>query len=180
VQAEEPKGKSMSKQLKAAVEEFRSMFGQVAQETLAQNFARYISAVYAIERAEQILADRGITEWEPVTSLEYKAGEGVGVVEAPRGLLSHHFRWDDDGYIRAANIITPTNANAGAVDSSLKQVAARSIRGGQVDREKLEHEFGMLIRAYDPCLSCATHALSGEEDFPGIEILDADGNLHQE
>ena len=161
------------------MEKYRSRFGQVAQETLAQNFARYISAVYAIERAEQILADRGITEWEPAAPVEYKAGEGVGIVEAPRGLLIHHFRWDDDGYIRAANIITPTNANASAIDFSLKQVAARSIRSGQVDREKLEHEVGIMIRAYDPCISCATHALSMEEDLFGIKILDADGNLHQ-
>jgi F420-non-reducing hydrogenase large subunit len=161
------------------MEKFRSRFGQVAQETLAQHFARYISVVYAIERAEQILADRGITEWEPAAPVEYKAGEGVGIVEAPRGLLIHHFRWDDDGYIRAANIITPTNANVSAIDSSLKQVAARSIHSGQVDREKLEHEVGIMIRAYDPCISCATHALSIKEDLFGIKILDADGNLHQ-
>jgi len=67
-------------------------------------------------------------------------------------LLIHHFRWDDDGYIRATNIITPTNANSSVIDSSLKQVAARSIHNGQVNLEKLEHEIGILIRAYDSAI----------------------------
>ncbi len=82
-------------------------------------------------------------------------------------------------FCESFNIITPTNANAGAIDFSLKQVAVRSIHSGQVDREKLEHEVGIMIRAYDPCISCATHALSMEKDLFGIKILDADGNLHR-
>ena len=144
------------------VQEFKSTFGNVVQETLALNLARYICIVYSIERAEQLLEDEKITSKETVPSLEYVAGEGTGIVEAPRGVLIHHFRWNDDGYVTMANIITPTNANSYAIDSSLKKVAERSIKAGKVNETLLEDEIGLTIRAYDPCLSCATHTLSGQ------------------
>ena len=144
------------------MQEFKSTFGNVVQETLALNLARYICIVYAIERAEQLLEDKKITNKEIMPSLAYVAGEGTGIVEAPRGILIHHFRWNDDGYVTMANIITPTNANSYAIDSSLKKVAERSIKTGKVNETLLENEIGLAIRAYDPCLSCATHTLSGQ------------------
>jgi coenzyme F420-reducing hydrogenase alpha subunit len=159
----------------AYMEEFKSMFGEVAQETLALNLARYICTVYAIERAEQLLENERITGTETIAPLEYVAGEGVGIVEAPRGLLIHHYRWDDDGYVTMANIITPTNANCYAIDSSLKKVAERSITAGKVDKTQLENEIGLVIRAYDPCLSCATHILSNRP-LVSIEIVDSEGH----
>jgi len=75
-----------------------------------------------------------------------------------------------------ANIITPTNANSYAIDSSLKQVAVRSIKSGEVDKIQLEDEIGLAIRAYDPCLSCATHTLSGRPSY-NIVIYDSKGEL---
>jgi F420-non-reducing hydrogenase large subunit len=160
----------------AYMQEFKSMFGDVAQETLALNLARYICMVYAIERAEQLLENEKIIGKETMSPVKYVAGEGVGIVEAPRGLLVHHFRWDDDGYITMANIITPTNANSYAIDASLKKVAERSIKAGEVDETRLEHEIGLAVRAYDPCLSCATHALSFDTEGSFIEVVDTEGN----
>lgn len=155
----------------AHLQEFRSTYGRVAQQTLALNVARYISAVYSIERAEQLLSDERIAGADTMAPVSYRAGEGVGIVEAPRGLLIHHFTWDDDGYIESANIITPTNANAYAIDLAVKGVAERSIKDGVVDEVQLEHEIGLMVRAYDPCLSCATHAFSAGADDEHFRIV---------
>jgi F420-non-reducing hydrogenase large subunit len=164
----------------AYMEEFHSLFGEVAQETLALDMARYVCTVYAIERAEQLLSDERITGAELRTEVEYVAGEGVGMVEAPRGLLIHHLSWDDNGYVTMANIITPTNANSYAIDSALKPVAQRSIKAGQVNEQQLKNEIGLVVRAYDPCLSCATHLITigapTEADGLVIEIIDSQGN----
>jgi coenzyme F420-reducing hydrogenase alpha subunit len=159
----------------AYMEEFRTLFGEVAQQTLALDFARYVCTVYAIERAEQLLEDERLSSMDVYTPVEYASGEGVGAVEAPRGLLIHHFRWDDAGYVTMANIITPTNMNCYAIDSSLTQAAERSIGAGQVRERQLKDEIGLLIRAYDPCLSCATHALSDPPSLL-IEIIDSQGH----
>jgi coenzyme F420-reducing hydrogenase alpha subunit len=75
-----------------------------------------------------------------------------------------------------ANVITPTVANNYAIDTSLKQVAENAINGGEVDEDRLENDIGLTIRAYDPCISCATHALSFNAEEACIEIVDADGN----
>lgn len=153
------------------LQEFRSSYGRIAQQTLALNVARYISAVYSIERAEQLLSDERIASTDTMAPVTYSAGEGVGIVEAPRGLLIHHFTWDDGGYIESANIITPTNANAYAIDLAVKGVAERSIKDGAVDEMQLEHEIGLMVRAYDPCLSCATHAFSAGADDEHFRIV---------
>jgi F420-non-reducing hydrogenase large subunit len=164
----------------AYMQELHSLFGEVAQETLALNMARYVGTVYAIERAEQLLSDQSIAGPQPTPPVQYAAGEGIGMVEAPRGLLIHHLSWDDDGYVTMANIITPTNANSYAIDSALKQVAQRSIKAGQVNHTQLKNEIGILVRAYDPCLSCATHLISigdaTERHGLAIEIIDSQGN----
>lgn len=159
----------------AYMEEFKTMFGRVAQQTLALNLARYVCTVYDIERAEQLLQDERITGTDICAPVEYTAGEGVGTVEAPRGLLIHHYRWNEDGYVTMANIITPTNANCYAIDSSLRSVAQRSIRAGQVQERQLKDEIGLLVRAYDPCLSCATHVLSSQPALL-VEIVDDQGH----
>ena len=158
------------------LKEFKSLFGDVAQETLALNYARYISTVYAIERVEALMEEKELLVNEPVKPVDYKEGEGISVIEAPRGVLLHHYKWNKDGYITSANIITPTNGNSYAIDSSLKGVAERSIKEGKIDENQLENDIGMTIRAYDPCLSCATHT-SGDQFI--IEITDARGKTIQ-
>jgi coenzyme F420-reducing hydrogenase alpha subunit len=107
--------------------------------------------------------------------IEYKmqAGEGAGSVEASRGTLIHHYKWNDKGYVTYANIITPTVVNANGFEASALNAALRNIKQGKVDEEKLWHEVGTVIRAYDPCISCSTHV---EKSFL-IEVLSQDGEV---
>jgi len=154
--AENSLGEHSAKLLK----EFKSKYGAPAQETLAYHFARYICLVYAVERAEQLLEDDKIVSMNIRSPVNIKSGEGVGIVEAPRGMLIHHYRWDSNGYITMANLIVPTTQNSYPIDASMKKVVERSIRKGKVDETKLWHETGAVIRAYDPCISCATHTIT--------------------
>ena len=142
------------------LKEFKSKYGAPAQETLAYHFARYICLVYAVERAEQLLEDDRIVGSNTKASISVRAGEGVGIVEAPRGMLIHHYRWNSSGYVTMANLIVPTTINFYPIDASMKKVVERSIEKGKVDETKLWHETGAVIRAYDPCISCATHAIT--------------------
>ena len=101
--------------------------------------------------------------------------EGVGIVEAPRGTLIHHYRTDDQGLITGANLIVATQNNAAALSLSIEQAAKSLIKGGEV-AEGLLNMVEMAFRAYDPCLACATHSYPGTMPL-GVEILDADGRL---
>lgn len=157
------------------LDDFRARFGRPAQQTLALDVARAVAMVFALERVEELLKDPQITSKDTLTPVKYRAGEGVGVLEAPRGVLVHHFAWDNDGYLTKANVITPTNANMTCIDNSLTQVAKRSIQEGQVDNWQLENEIGMTVRAYDPCMSCSTHFVRDEQEHL-IEIVDVQGN----
>jgi F420-non-reducing hydrogenase large subunit len=119
------------------------------------------------------LQDPKITGTDVKVPWNMKAGEGVGVVEAPRGLLIHHYAWDKAGYITKANLIVPTTTNSYPIDMSMKSVAQRSILNGKVDEEKLRHEVGLAVRAYDPCISCSTHL----DDSLLIELKNAQGDV---
>ena len=156
------------------LKEFKSKYGVAAQETPAYNLARYVCLVYSLERAERLLQDERILGADTRAPIEVKRGEGVGIVEAPRGMLIHHYKWDSNGYIIMANLIVPTTQNSYPIDLSMKKVAERSIRRGKIDETKLWHEVGSVIRAYDPCVSCATH-MYGQPTK--IEIIDHDGKL---
>ena len=153
--------------------EFKRKLGSPSHSTLSYYVARYICLVYAVERAQQLLEDPQITDTNVKVPWNMKAGEGVGVVEGPRGLLTHHYAWNAEGYITKANLIVPTTINSYPIDMSMKSVAQRSISGGVVDEEKLRHELGLTVRAYDPCISCATHL----DDSLLIELKNADGNV---
>jgi len=151
--------------------EFKAKFGSPSHSTLSYYVARYLCLAYAVERAEQLLEDQKITGTDVKAPWKMKAGEGMGVVEAPRGLLIHHYAWNSERYITKANLIVPTTTNSYPIDMSMKSVAQRSISEGEVDEEKLRHEVGLTVRAYDPCISCSTHL----DDYLLIEIKGADG-----
>jgi F420-non-reducing hydrogenase large subunit len=155
--------------------EFKSKFGAPSHSTLSYYLARVVCLVYAVERAEQLLQDPKITDTNLKVPWNMKAGEGFGIVEAPRGLLIHHYAWNSEGYITNANLIVPTTTNSYPMDASMKSVAQRSISRGNVDDEKLRHEVGLTLRAYDPCISCSTHL----EDSLIIEIKTSEGTLLQ-
>jgi len=139
--------------------------------------ARLIEILYCVERLEQLLNDPEILSKHVRAIARPNALEGVGAAEAPRGTLFHHYKIDEQGLIRWANLIIATGQNNLAMNRSVLQVAQRYVQG-----EKLTH--GMLnrveavIRAYDPCLSCSTHAV-GQMALK-VQLLSPDGNLLDE
>jgi len=125
---------------------------------LYYHYARLIEALYGLERIEQLLADPDITSSDlRVTSKEINP-EGIGVIEAPRGTLIHHYQVNESGVITKVNLIVATGHNNFAMNKGVEMVAKKYITGTNVPEgvfNRLEH----VIRAYDPCLSCSTHAV---------------------
>ncbi|NJE07167.1 Ni/Fe hydrogenase subunit alpha [Thermococcus sp. M39] len=120
------------------------------------NLAQAIELVYAIERAKEIvstLLDRGI-KGENVP-IEPKEGEGIGYVEAPRGVLIHHYKIDGNGNITYSNIITPTALNHALMELSLYEETKKNY--GTLDENSLTHRLEETVRAFDPCISCSVH-----------------------
>jgi NAD-reducing hydrogenase large subunit len=108
--------------------------------------------------------------------VERHGGEGIGVIEAPRGTLIHHYWADDVGKIIKANLIVATVGNNPAIDLGVNEVAKSLIKNGKVT-EGMLNRVEMLIRCYDPCLSCATHTF-GKHGY-GFEIYSANGECLQ-
>jgi len=122
----------------------------------SNNIAQAIELLYSVQRAVDIidgLLDEGIKD-ELMVEVKPRAGEGVAVVEAPRGLLYHHYKLDDEGRVVFANLVTPTAQNAANMDKYLR-IAVRNLKDLRDDELKFKLE--MLVRAYDPCISCSVH-----------------------
>jgi len=147
--------------------------GGLMHATLAYHWARMIEMLHAAEGIKELLLDPEIMGNDLVTKGE-KALEGVGLVEAPRGTLFHHYKINENDQIVKANLIVSTTNNNEAMNQAVRQVAARYL-DGKVLTEGLLNHIEVAIRAYDPCLSCATHAL-GKMPME-VELLDADGAL---
>ncbi|MFQ6000894.1 MAG: Ni/Fe hydrogenase subunit alpha [Anaerolineae bacterium] len=155
------------------LELFKSLgHGKPVQETLYYHYARLIEMVYAVERAKQLLDDDDIVSYEVRVRLDRTAGEGIGVIEAPRGTLIHHYWADEVGRIKKANLIVGTVHNNLAINMSINEVAKEYIKGDRLEEEAL-NMIEVAIRCYDPCLSCATHAL-GQMPLT-ISLRGADG-----
>ncbi len=148
--------------------------GRPLNENLYYHYARAIEILYAVERTMQLLEDDEIVDRECRVKIDRRGGEGIGVLEAPRGTLIHHYWADDDGRVLKANLIVATAHNNGAIDRSVQTVARGLIRGGKVE-EGLLNRIEMAIRCYDPCLSCSTHAV-GEMPLE-VVIEDRDGKI---
>lgn len=153
-------------------EKFKKM-GDPVQQTLYYHYARMIETLYASERAKELLEDDEIISEDVRVPVVKGEGEGVGVIEAPRGTLLHHYKADDMGDITSANLIVATVNNNPAMDMSVKEVAKREIKGGEITESILNH-IEMAIRCYDPCISCATHAI-GKMPLV-VELYDERGN----
>ncbi len=134
--------------------QFREIFGEPAHAILLFDLGRGIELVYALERAMEIL-ERSLKGEETAVPHTPRDGEGYGLVEAPRGPLIHHYRIRD-GFIDEAEFIIPTVHNALAIERALRVAARRYITPERVDME-LEHAVGRVVRAFDPCIACATH-----------------------
>ena len=156
-------------------EAFRAAFGRPAQQTLLYNYARLIELVYNAELAIELLNDPEITSPETRVAVTPRAARGVGCVEAPRGTLIHDYETDDDGMVTNMNLIVGTTHNNAPINMSVKQAATALIKDGVYDQGTL-NRVEMAIRAYDPCLSCATHALDGALPVK-VQILNHKGEL---
>ena len=136
-----------------------------------------IEALYGIERIEQLLSDPEITSSDlRVTSKEINP-EGVGVIEAPRGTLIHHYWVNESGVITKVNLIVATGHNNYAMNKGVEAVAKKFIKGRDIPEgvfNRLEH----VIRAYDPCLSCSTHAV-GKMPLK-LELISSAGEVIKE
>jgi NAD-reducing hydrogenase large subunit len=145
----------------------------LVQSTLAYHWARMIELLYCAEKIKELLNDPDILGSELKTEGE-KRNKGIGVIEAPRGTLFHHYEVDDDGLVTRANLIVSTTNNNQAMNESIRQVAAQELDGKEIT-EPMLNLIEIAVRAYDPCLSCATHAL-GKMPLE-VELVDRDGNI---
>ncbi len=157
---------------------YDTLGGKPVHHTLAYHWARVIEALQAAEMMVALSRDPDIAS-KQVRNLDLKTPEeGVGIVEAPRGTLIHHYKTDERGIITEANLIVATVANAASMNINIDRVARAMIKEGKVDHGIL-NMVEMAFRAYDPCFACATHSLPG--GFPiRIKIMGPGGNLLRE
>ena len=132
--------------------------GRPVENTLLFHYARLIEDLYALERARQILEDPEICSTDIVTRWSTVTGEGVGCVEAPRGTLFHHYWTDPNGQLTRVNLIVATGHNNWAMSTAVESVAKAFVDGKNLT-EGMLNRVEAAIRAYDPCLSCSTHAV---------------------
>jgi NAD-reducing hydrogenase large subunit len=147
--------------------------GKPVMASLAFHWARLIELLHCTEAIEALLNDPDIAGSELMNRGELHA-LGIGVIEAPRGTLFHHYEIDDDGIVTKANLIVSTTNNNQAMNESIRQVASTYLDGNQLT-EPLLNQIEVAIRAYDPCLSCATHAM-GKMPLE-ISLVNADGDV---
>ncbi len=154
--------------------EFHQRCGAVAQSSFHFHYARLVEAIYALERIGMLLEHPRILD----TVVRARAGvnrlEGVGIAEAPRGILIHHYKVDEKGAVRWANLIIATGHNNLAISKSIEQVSKHFIDGKKL-KEGMLNRVSAVVRAYDPCLSCSTHA-AGQPALR-IDLVGPDGTL---
>jgi len=154
---------------------YRTFGGKPVHHTLANHWARLIEMLYAAERVVELARQPELCSPE-IRNMDFGTPrEGVGIVEAPRGTLIHHYESDGRGVMTGCNLIVATLGNSAAMCMSIERAAKAVIQGGQIE-EGLLNLVEMAFRAYDPCLSCATHALPGQMPL-NVEVLDSRGVL---
>ncbi|WP_303773071.1 Ni/Fe hydrogenase subunit alpha [Anaerolinea thermophila] len=150
--------------------------GKPVENTLYYHYARMIECLFAAERVRFLLDDPDILSTDILNTRKEVRGEGVGVIEAPRGTLLHHYWTDQNGQIKKVNLIVSTGHNNWAMSEAVDSVAKTYITGPKVT-EGMLNRVEAAIRAYDPCLSCSTHAVG---QMPIVmDVVDAEGNLVQ-
>ncbi|MFO1195779.1 MAG: Ni/Fe hydrogenase subunit alpha [Burkholderiaceae bacterium] len=145
--------------------------GKPIHAPLATHWARMIEMLHAAERVRELLDDERILAGE-LMAQGPRRRVGIGVIEAPRGTLIHHYEVGDDDLIEACNLIVSTTHNNQAMNEAIREVARRELDGRKLTEGLLNH-VEVAIRAFDPCLSCATHAL-GQMPL-AVEVVGPDG-----
>jgi len=156
--------------------EFRALQRGVILSSFHQHYARLVEILYGIERIEQLLHESEILDKHVRAFAKPNKFEGIGVAEAPRGTLIHHYKIDENGLIKWVNMIIATGHNNLAMNRSVLQVAQHYVRGSHLE-EGMLNRVEAVIRCYDPCLSCSTHAvgrmpLHVQLLGPACEVLD--------
>ncbi len=161
----------------AELEAFRARYGRPATSSFHYHHARLIEMLHGTEMIEQLLSDPEVLSPRVRSEAGINRSEGVGVAEAPRGTLIHHYRVDDDGIVQWANLVIATGHNNLAMNKSVQQAAMRYVNGAKLE-EPMLNRVEAVIRCYDPCLSCSSHAL-GEMPLR-VQLLDAGGRVLDE
>jgi len=161
-----------------AQEEYKRMYetlgGKPVHATLATHWARLVELLYAAERCLELSRDKDVTSTD-IRNKPGQPGEGVGIVEAPRGSLIHHYVLDEEGLAKKVNLIVATVNNAPAICMSIRDAAKGVIKNGVVN-DGLLNMVEMAFRAYDPCFGCATHYAVGQMPME-VKIYDHQKNL---
>ena len=165
----------------AELQEMRQRLGRVVQSSFHNHYARLIEALYGMERMKELLEDPHILDSKVRAHAGVNDLEGVGIIEAPRGTLIHHYRVNDDGAMTWANLIVATGHNNLAIRRGVHQVATNFIDGNEI-QEGAVNRVSALVRAFDPCLSCSTHQMGQAAVVltlrgPNGEILDEKGTI---
>lgn len=161
----------------AELDEYRGRFGRPVVGSFLYHYARLIEVLGALEKIDQLLSDPDLFEGRLSAEARVNSNEGVGCSEAPRGTLFHHYRVDENGIIQSVNLIIATGQNNLAMNRTVAQIARQYITGPTIPEGVLNRvEAG--IRAYDPCLSCSTHALG--QMALCIQLIDAEGQVLDE
>lgn len=150
--------------------------GKPVENTLYYHYARMIEVLFALERAQVLLEDPDILSTDILNTKRDLQESGVGVIEAPRGTLLHHYWINEHGQLTKVNLIVSTGHNNYAMSKAVDMVAKTYVKGPKVEEgmlNRVEH----AIRAHDPCLSCSTHAV-GQMPLE-ISVYDAQGTLTQ-
>jgi F420-non-reducing hydrogenase large subunit len=154
---------------------YKTLGGKPVHSTLAFHWARLVEALYACERVLELAKDPDITSDDIVNLPTETPKEGIGVVEAPRGTLIHHYQTDDQGILTGVNLIVATQNNSAAINMSVEKAAKALIKKGEVP-DGILNMIEMAFRAYDPCHACATHSLPGRIPLE-VSVYDSSGEL---
>jgi len=154
---------------------YDTLGGKPVHNTLAFHWARLIEALYASERMLELAHDPELTCPDVRNMPTETPTEGIGVVEAPRGTLIHHYKTDDSGILTEVNLIVATQNNSAAINMSVEKAAKSLIKNGDVPDGVL-NMIEMAFRAYDPCNACATHSLPGQMPLE-VNVYGSKGDL---
>ena len=143
---------------------------------MAYHWARAVELLNAAERVLELAQDPEITSPDVRAELGEVTGEGVGIIEAPRGTLIHHYKTDENGIVTEANLIVATTHNHAPINIAIKKAAQHFIKENKEINDKLLNYIEIAYRPYDICQACASHALPGR--YP-LEVLvyDSEGEL---
>ncbi|MFH1177010.1 MAG: Ni/Fe hydrogenase subunit alpha [Acidobacteriota bacterium] len=157
---------------------FSTLGGKPVKKLLATHWARLVELLYAAERLHELATDPEVASTQIRTLPTATPTEGVGIVEAPRGILTHHYKTDARGLVTEANLIVGTTNTHAPLSMAIKRAAQKLIEPGKEVSQGILNMVEMAFRLFDPCFSCATHYLPGQMPLV-VEIRDSSGELVQ-